>query len=112
MRSLVLFQAFKILSIISFKVLIVISDGKSQSGTSALQTAAQKLRDAGVNVLAVGVGYNINRNELQVISSSASNVFSVSNANYLSTIVKRINEVSCQGLFYFVLETLVHQKFN
>lgn len=79
-------------------MLIVITDGNSQSGTTLLRTAADKLKNAGVNVLAVGVGSGINHGELQTIASSSyGNVFSVQSANYLSSIVQRIKDVSCKG---------------
>ena len=82
------------------KVLVVISDGNSQSGTSVLRTSAKKLRDAGVNVMAVGVGSGINQNELYTISGSYNNIFSVSSAYHLSSIVQKIKSLSCKGKFF------------
>lgn len=79
----------------------MITDGKSQSGTSQLRTAAQQLRAASVNVLAVGVGSGVNSNELQTIAGSYDSIFSVSSANHLSSIVQKIKSVSCKGNFSF-----------
>ncbi|XP_066936875.1 uncharacterized protein [Clytia hemisphaerica] len=79
-------------------VLVVISDGKSQSGSSVLKAAADTLRNSGVNILAVGVGSGINNNELNIISGSYSNIFSVTNAYYLTSIVSKIKSVSCKAV--------------
>ena len=76
---------------------MVISDGKSQSGSSVLKAAADTLRNSGVNIFAVGVGSGINNYELNLISGSYSNIFSVTNAYYLSSIVSKIKSVSCKG---------------
>ena len=58
------------------RVAVVITDGQSNSGT-ATAAAAQSAHDAGITILAVGIGSNVDNNELTAIASDPSYVSTI-----------------------------------
>ncbi|XP_065060896.1 cochlin-like [Rhopilema esculentum] len=81
------------------KVLIVFTDGRSKSGVTRVRAAAEKLKDAGVNMISVGVGRRISTAELHAMASqpTSKHVFRVPTPSLLSSIVSRVKTVSCSA---------------
>ncbi|KAK3721427.1 hypothetical protein QZH41_020681, partial [Actinostola sp. cb2023] len=77
------------------KTLIVLTDGDSIDN---VKDPAQKLRDLGVTIYAVGIGSKINEDELKEMATDpdADHVFT-SGFNNLGTIVQAIKDKVCQG---------------
>ena len=79
-------------------IAIVITDG--QSNDVALTTAeAKKLRDAGVTVLAIGVGSGITKSELNAIATDpdSSHVYSADNFDALKSLKALLSTKACEG---------------
>ena len=68
-------------------IAIVVTDGKSSS-SSATAAEAKKLRDAGVTVLAIGVGRGISKPELNSIATDpdSTHVFAADNSSILTIV--------------------------
>lgn len=79
-------------------ILIVLTDGKSYDDVTA---PAQKLRDSGVTIFAIGVGKGSDLNQLKSIATDpdAEHMFVVKNFDLLDTIIKTIKEKACEGTF-------------
>jgi len=77
------------------KILIVLTDGKSRDN---VKDPAQRLRDLGVTIYAVGIGSKINEDELKEMATDpdADHVFT-SGFDDLGTIVQAIKNNICQG---------------
>ena len=80
-----------------FQVLLVVTDGKSQSGQALLKIVSNSLTARGINIYAIGVGSKVNRQELQIIASDDHNIYHVNSARYLSQIAKKIQTQSCKS---------------
>ena len=78
------------------QVLLVITDGNSQSGATRVGKASDLLNEQGVNVFAIGVG-NVNYNELRAIATDNNNIFRVGNLAQLTTAVNSVRRASCAG---------------
>uniref|UniRef100_A0AAR2LSF0 Collagen, type XIV, alpha 1b n=1 Tax=Pygocentrus nattereri TaxID=42514 RepID=A0AAR2LSF0_PYGNA len=78
------------------KIGILITDGKSQD---AVDVPAQSLRDAGVELFAVGVK-NADENELKVIASEPdhTHVYNVADFSIMNTIVEGLTRTVCDGV--------------
>lgn len=63
------------------RVLIVLTDGRSNSRTSTLQ-AAQAAKDQGIQIYAVGIGSGVDVNELQDMASSPSSDYLLPIGNF------------------------------
>ena len=75
------------------RVAVVITDGQSNDGT-ATAAAAQSAHDAGITILAVGIGSNVDNDELTAIASDPSYVstitgFDTSQFDALQTTITR-----------------------
>ncbi|XP_060036806.1 collagen alpha-5(VI) chain [Erinaceus europaeus] len=77
------------------QVLIIITDGESHDRTDLSQTA-QKLRDKGVTIYAVGVG-EANRVELETMAGNKDNAIHVENFDKLKDIYLPIQEGLCNA---------------
>ena len=79
-------------------MVIVLTDGKSNDDVTA---PAQKLRDSGVIIFALGVGSGIDRNQLNTIATDpdAKHTFVVNNFDALNSIIKTVKERACQGVY-------------
>eukprot|EP00038_Savillea_parva_P004745 m.141694 g.141694 ORF g.141694 m.141694 type:complete len:281 (-) comp11564_c0_seq2:330-1172(-) len=75
-------------------MVVVLTDGSS-SDPSATVTAANNLLNAGVDVLAIGVG-NVNVTELNIITGNANRVFQIADFTTLDTVVDQIATLACQ----------------
>ncbi|XP_050409413.1 collagen alpha-1(XIV) chain-like [Patella vulgata] len=79
----------------SSKVGIVITDGKSSS-TSATLTEAKNAKDQNINMFAIGVGTNIDNQELNGIASSTGQVLLVANYTLLAQQIKSLVDEICE----------------
>ncbi|KAM9495088.1 collagen alpha-1(XIV) chain isoform 1-T1 [Clarias gariepinus] len=80
------------------KIGILITDGKSQDDVIG---PAQSLRDAGIELFAIGVK-NADENELRMIASPPedTHVYNVADFNVMSSIVEGLTRVVCQRVEY------------
>ena len=74
----------------SILILIVVTDGKSQDNVEA---PAQAAKDEGFLVIALGVGRNVDENELKQIASEDDLVILADSFNALDTVVKDITDL-------------------
>ena len=85
-------------------ILIVMTDGKSNSPSQTL-AAAQRLHGiAGLTVFAIGIGSGADKSELGHIASDSRKVFTVNDFNALGTIQKELKKQACSassGMFVF-----------
>lgn len=93
------------------QVLIFLTDGKCTVCTEDLQTAVSPLKDAGVTIYTVGVTKNINRTELEIISSDPSDkyMFEVDTFGELKTIIYKLNEKTCVGECFNLIKCFFFQ---
>ena len=87
------------------QVLIFLTDGKCTICTQSLESAVAPLKEKGVNIYTVGVTNNINRTELEIISSEPieEHIFEVDSFSELATIIVKLNQRSCQGIIFSFL---------
>jgi len=78
------------------KILVVITDGISDN-PELTKAAAKKVHNA-VTVLAVGVGGNVNKEELKAIASDERYMYSVASYDALSTIQAMLKKTACGGI--------------
>ncbi|XP_060600216.1 uncharacterized protein LOC132753729 isoform X4 [Ruditapes philippinarum] len=78
-------------------VAIVVTDGKSSSAT-ATAAEAKKLRDAGVTVLAIGVGSGVSKAELNAIATDpdSTHVFAADNFDALKSLKALLSTKACE----------------
>jgi collagen type VI alpha len=81
-------------------ILIVTTDGKSTNPQST-KTEANLIHKENMNIFAVGVGQNVDRNELETIATDPQNVFTVNNFNALDSIQSQLQQSSCEGYCFF-----------
>lgn len=81
---------------------IVVTDGRSSNPT---QTAAEakKARDAGITVLAIGVGSGVSKPELNAIATDpdSTHVFAADNFDALKSLKALLSTKACEGKFLF-----------
>ncbi|KAK3604612.1 hypothetical protein CHS0354_027465, partial [Potamilus streckersoni] len=75
--------------------LIVLTDGAS-SNTNNTLTAAQHLKTQGIRIISIGVGGQINKDEINGIASDSGHAFTVSSFNALQTIRNDIKQSTCE----------------
>jgi hypothetical protein len=77
-------------------VLIVLTDGQSSGG---VEGPAEKLKNAGVIIFSVGIGQNINTDELSSMASQPKEqrVILLENFQELSTLAKKMSSTTCNG---------------
>ena len=76
------------------KYAIVITDGASRNHAQTI-AAATKLKQKGINIIAIGVGNGINQAELQGMATDIHHVFTVTNFDSLQTIHKEVQKKTC-----------------
>ncbi|KAL3875024.1 hypothetical protein ACJMK2_037965 [Sinanodonta woodiana] len=76
--------------------LIILTDGASANPSNTL-AAAQHLKQQGIRIIAIGIGNNINRNELYGIASDSNHVFTVTSFTALQQIREEIKQAACAG---------------
>ena len=81
------------------RVLVLLTDGKTSSGTDSIIRPSNLLREEGVNIFVIGIGQNINKNELDIIASDpdSDHVVLPESFDEINTLVENIQEASCYG---------------
>ena len=81
------------------QILIILTDGKCTVCTEDLETAVSPLKENGVTIYTIGVTENINRTELEIISSEPSRnyTFEVESFEDLKGITGSLHEQFCYG---------------
>ena len=81
-------------------MLLLLTDGQSQSGHTKLSYAATLLKNNFVNIISIGVGYSVRRSELELIASKPihQHVFQVRDAGALSRIVNTVRTEACKRM--------------
>ena len=64
-----------------------------------MDVASKRIKDKGVEVFSLGIGGNVNTDQLRQIASSNDNVFSSAGFDELVEVVKPIVEKSCPSKF-------------
>ncbi|XP_052721546.1 uncharacterized protein LOC128192692 [Crassostrea angulata] len=77
-------------------VMFVLTDGRSQNHTATVQ-GAQRLKNAGVKIYAIGIGNQTDRGELNDIASDTNHVFMVDSFTDLSSIHTLVQNTYCEG---------------
>ena len=81
------------------RVLVLLTDGRSTSGIEAVVNSSKLLRQEGVSVFAIGIGKNINKQELNIIASepAADHVACPKTFAEINNMVEKMREASCYG---------------
>ena len=82
------------------KIAFVLTDGEQTPHSSAmpLDRAAGLLKAVGVRLIAIGVGKNVNEEELKMIASSDKDVIITDNFDTLLAQVQPLIRTSCEGI--------------
>ena len=80
------------------KIVIVITDGKSNNKRMTLEEAG-RLRSSGAIIFSVGVGSGVDRDELLGMASKSAYVFDVSTFSALRNIRERLTKTTCEGKY-------------
>ena len=87
------------------KVLVLVTDGKAE-GTRAISdmlTAAQKIRDAGIIILSVGIKSGVDIDQLTQIADDVNRVFSANDFdNALDSVQTSLITETCEGNTVFI----------
>eukprot|EP00794_Sanderia_malayensis_P017458 gene17458-19205_t len=80
------------------KMLLLLTDGKSQSSYHTLSNSATMLKNNFVNIMSIGIGRAPKRSELELIASRPiqNHVFQVADAYALSRIVSAVKTEACK----------------
>lgn len=81
----------------ALKIVVVMTDGQSTSPTETATEANLLHKVGGVKVIAVGVGLNVDKRELDKIGSDSNHVFTVANFNSLNSIKSEVTYAACQS---------------
>ena len=98
-----IFDSFSSVNLLLFlQILLIVTDGASNSGINKLRVPVEELRSMKVNIFSVGVGQNLNRAELEFMASDpkASHLFYVRNMAELPQLLHTLASSSCQGKGY------------
>jgi collagen type VI alpha len=79
------------------KIVMVITDGKSNSETQTLAAAAA-LKSAGVSIVGVGVGRGVDTKELKAMSTSEDDTYEAGDFDKLLASVKNITQKTCKAV--------------
>ena len=79
-------------------MLLLLTDGMSQSGSQKLSHAATLLKNNFVNIISIGVGPKVRKSELELIASRPINqhVFEVKDVWSLKDIVDTVKTEACK----------------
>lgn len=79
-------------------IAIIVTDGQSNDA-SLTAAEAKKLRDAGVTVLAIGVGSGVSKTELNAIATDpdSTHVFAADNFDALKSLKALLSTKACEG---------------
>ena len=92
-------------------MLLLLTDGQAQSQRHQLQNSATALKNNFVNIMSIGVGYQIRRSELELMASRPINqhVFQVRDAGALTRIVNTVKTEACKREFFIARITIEHR---
>lgn len=81
------------------KIAFVLTDGRQTPDPDAvpLDLASEKLRRAGVHVIAVGIGRNVDKTELQLLTEKDKDVYITASFEELLSKVGRFTKSTCKG---------------
>lgn len=84
-------------------MLVLLTDGRSTSGIKKVIEQSNLLRQEGVNIFAMGIGRNINNDELNIIASDpdVDHVFYPKTYAEVNSMVEKMREALCYGEYYF-----------
>lgn len=87
------------------RVLVLLTDGKASKGTASVVQPSELLREDGVNIFVIGIGQQLNKNELDIIASDPDDHHVVSSKSFagVNSLVRNIQEGSCYGESFSVL---------
>ena len=85
------------------RVLVLLTDGRTSSGTDSIIQPSNLLRNEGVNIFVIRIDPNINENELEIIASDpdSDHVILLKSFEEINTLVENIQEASCYGDSFF-----------
>ena len=82
---------------------VVITDGKSDPGSEPLEVASQPLRERGVHVISVGLGHDIDVNELKAMTThKETGPFLIKNWNSLIDYINSLAREICYGKSHLI----------
>ena len=93
-------------------ILIVMTDGKSNSPAQTLAEAQKLHQIQGLTVFAIGIGSGADQTELGHIASDSKNVFTVNDFNALQTIQNELKKQACSASSGNIINTWVSSLFN
>lgn len=79
-------------------ILVVMTDGRSHD-PAATASMAKLVHNAGIKVVAIGIGSDVDQQELQTIATDAKHAISVPDFNALATIQKEVQKTTCTSKF-------------
>eukprot|EP00795_Rhopilema_esculentum_P013500 gene13500-4380_t len=93
------------------KVLLLLTDGFSQSSTGVLSRAAYALRHDGVSIIVIAAGPLVRRAELELIASRPveQNIFQVRDMTSLGNIVARVSTQACKPVTCFYNQCIYNE---
>lgn len=97
----------------SLQILIVLTDGASTNGYKSLKVPLQNLKESYVNIFAIGIGQNINKQELELMATGPVNehVFYVADMEELQTLLTALGESACKSKYlYRECSSSVHSR--
>ena len=81
-------------------VLVILTSGTESDDEDAVNPAsiAEEMIKSGVNIITVGIGENVNKDQLGAITGDESNIFMAASVDKLADplLVKKINEHACE----------------
>lgn len=79
-----------------YNITLALTDGKQSSGARGLEETSKPLRDAGVRVLAVGVGAGMNERRLRLMTDRDEDVMDTKEVKaHLQGILDHLNQHDC-----------------
>ena len=87
------------------RVLVLLTDGRASKGTASVVQPSELLREDGVNIFVIGIGQQLNKNELNIIASDPDGDHVVSSKSFagVNSLIGNIQESSCYGESFAVL---------
>lgn len=83
------------------RIVFVLTDGQQTPDPDAvaLDVASESLRDAGVYVIAIGIGHQVDRGELRLMTETDQDVYLTSSFSDLLKKVSTFSTKACRGRF-------------
>lgn len=78
------------------KIVLVMTDGKSNEAPELTIPTADGIKKRGINIISLGIGKEIDREELIGISSSPNDVYTLENFDKFGLIIETLTKTACQ----------------